>query len=286
MASKRKAYAVAVGAVPGVYNTWAECKEQVHGVRGARFKSFGDVAAARAFIARVGPRAVATSSPRRGRRRDKHGDRHGDRDGEVEDKKGSQKQEEVDTAAAAGTSFFDVGHTRFSTLTIQFDGGSRGNPGCAGWGALVLDGADPADGTGGRVVHRACGFIGDDKTNNEAEYMGCLAGLLAARQLRPVTVHIQGDSQLVLKQLQGTSKVRTPHLRTLHAECRRVMGCIQNRATFQHLPRRLNKAADALANIAMDNRVRCTPRDGQPFASAPTTVQGRRSKGGERKKRK
>ena len=75
---------------------------------------------------------------------------------------------------------------------IQFDGGSRGNPGHAGWGCVVVR-------EGGARVHAGCGYSGARETNNTAEYQGCYAGLLAARALGVRRVRIEGDSQLVLR---------------------------------------------------------------------------------------
>ncbi|MEU5179099.1 bifunctional RNase H/acid phosphatase [Streptomyces longwoodensis] len=127
---------------------------------------------------------------------------------------------------------------------VEADGGSRGNPGPAGFGAVVTDAA-----TGETLVERAeyLGVV----TNNVAEYRGLLAGLRAAHDLDPAaTVHVRMDSKLVVEQMSGRWKIKHPDMKPLAAEAARVFP--PGRVTYEWIPRERNKAADRLANEAMD----------------------------------
>ncbi|MEU3251752.1 bifunctional RNase H/acid phosphatase [Streptomyces sp. NPDC006997] len=129
---------------------------------------------------------------------------------------------------------------------VEADGGSRGNPGPAGYGALVLDAAT------GETLAEAAEYLGT-ATNNVAEYRGLLAGLRAARALDPTdtaTVHVRMDSKLVVEQMSGRWKIKHPDLKPLATEAARVFP--PGRVTYEWIPRERNKRADRLANGAMD----------------------------------
>ncbi|QKW19375.1 bifunctional RNase H/acid phosphatase [Kitasatospora sp. NA04385] len=127
---------------------------------------------------------------------------------------------------------------------VEADGGSRGNPGPAGYGAVVRD-ADT-----GQVLVEAAEYIGH-ATNNVAEYRGLIAGLRAARDLDPdARVEVRMDSKLVVEQMSGRWQVKHPDMRPLAAEARAVLPAGQ--VTYGWIPRERNKAADRLANEAMD----------------------------------
>ncbi|MFE9253738.1 bifunctional RNase H/acid phosphatase [Streptomyces sp. NPDC006879] len=129
-------------------------------------------------------------------------------------------------------------------LVVEADGGSRGNPGPAGYGAVVLD---PQ--TGETLAERA-EFIGV-ATNNVAEYKGLVAGLNAARELAPdLPVLVRMDSKLVVEQMSGRWKIKHPDMKPLAAEAGRIYPAGQ--VTYQWIPREQNKHADRLANEAMD----------------------------------
>ena len=129
-------------------------------------------------------------------------------------------------------------------LVVEADGGSRGNPGPAGYGAVVLDAA-----TGGTLVERA-EFIGR-ATNNVAEYRGLLAGLRAAHELDPeARVFVRMDSKLVVEQMSGRWKIKHPDMRPLAAEAKSVFP--PGSVSYEWIPRAKNKHADRLANEAMD----------------------------------
>ena len=131
--------------------------------------------------------------------------------------------------------------------TAHCDGGSRGNPGPAGFGAVVMD---PA----GKVVARLSSFLGS-QTNNFAEYSGLLAVLEwavanGARRLRVVS-----DSELMVKQMTGVYKVRHPGLIPLWQQAKRLVGQLDG-FEMRHTLRAGNKEADQLANDAMDQGTR------------------------------
>jgi len=128
-------------------------------------------------------------------------------------------------------------------VVIWADGGARGNPGPAGYGAVV----ETPD---GRVLAELCGGIGW-ATNNVAEYKGVIAGLEHARALGARRVKVRADSLLVVNQQRGIWKVRNAGLQPLWAEVRRLARTF-DRITWEHVPRERNRAADALANQAMD----------------------------------
>jgi ribonuclease H / adenosylcobalamin/alpha-ribazole phosphatase len=129
-------------------------------------------------------------------------------------------------------------------LVMEADGGSRGNPGPAGYGAVVRD----AD-TGEVLAERAASL--GRATNNVAEYQGLLAGLRAAAELDPVSLDVRMDSKLVVEQMSGRWRVKHPDLQPLHAEGRRLAGALPA-VTFGWIPRERNSYADRLANEAMD----------------------------------
>ncbi|MFF3927757.1 bifunctional RNase H/acid phosphatase [Streptomyces hirsutus] len=127
---------------------------------------------------------------------------------------------------------------------VEADGGSRGNPGPAGYGAVVSDAAT------GETLAEAAEYLGAT-TNNVAEYSGLLAGLRAAHELDPqATVHVRMDSKLVVEQMSGRWKIKHPAMKPLAAEAARVFP--PGRVTYEWIPRERNKHADRLANEAMD----------------------------------
>ena len=130
------------------------------------------------------------------------------------------------------------------TLIVEADGGSRGNPGPAGYGAVVLD---PET---GEALAEAAEFIGT-ATNNVAEYKGLVAGLRAAHALDPqACVQVRMDSKLVVEQMSGRWQIKHPDMKPLAAEARSVFPAGQ--VTYEWIPRAQNKHADRLANEAMD----------------------------------
>ncbi|MFL6136421.1 MAG: bifunctional RNase H/acid phosphatase [Frankiaceae bacterium] len=132
-----------------------------------------------------------------------------------------------------------------TAYVIEADGGSRGNPGPAGFGAVVRDAAS------GEVVAEVAGGIGR-ATNNVAEYRGLLAGLACAAELGASSVEARMDSKLVVEQLSGRWQVKHPDLKPLASEASRLARAIGD-VRFRWVPREQNKHADRLANEAMDD---------------------------------
>jgi broad specificity phosphatase PhoE/ribonuclease HI len=133
-------------------------------------------------------------------------------------------------------------------LIIEADGGSRGNPGPAGFGAVVLDGST------GELLAEAWEFLGV-ATNNFAEYHGLIAGLRAAHDLDPTAyVEARMDSRLVVEQMSGRWQVKHPDMRLLAREAAEVASSFgRGHVTYTWIPRERNTRADRLANKAMDS---------------------------------
>ena len=127
---------------------------------------------------------------------------------------------------------------------IEADGGSRGNPGPAGSGAVVIDAAT------GEILAQIARFVGV-ATNNVAEYIGLISALEWVSTSRPgASVHVRMDSKLVIEQMSGNWKVKHPDMQQLAARANVLVAGL--RATFEWIPREQNSRADALANKAMD----------------------------------
>ena len=145
------------------------------------------------------------------------------------------------------------------TITIQFDGGSRGNPGPAGIGVVL----SAQDGTSlvtlGRFIGRA--------TNNVAEYRALIAGLEKARELGAKRILVRGDSELIVKQMRGEYRVKNADLRDLYDEAQFLLHQFDE-ARIEHNYREKNALADKLANLAMDRKADVTDAGDDPV-SAP-----------------
>jgi ribonuclease H / adenosylcobalamin/alpha-ribazole phosphatase len=139
-------------------------------------------------------------------------------------------------------------------LVVEADGGSRGNPGPAGYGALVCDAASD------EVLAERFAGIGF-ATNNVAEYQGLIAGLRAAIDLagaqgpgaEGVDVEVRMDSKLVVEQMSGRWKIKHPAMQPLAREAGGLVGQLGS-VRFTWIPRERNKRADRLANLAMDTQ--------------------------------
>jgi ribonuclease HI len=144
------------------------------------------------------------------------------------------------------------------TITLQFDGGSRGNPGPAGIGVVLR----AADGTPlvtlGRFIGRA--------TNNVAEYKALIIALQQAKQLGARKIKVLGDSELIVKQMRGEYRVKNPDLRVLYDEAQDLFNEF-DAASIDHNYREDNSLADKLANLAMDRKAEVTDVDDSPLAA-------------------
>jgi ribonuclease H / adenosylcobalamin/alpha-ribazole phosphatase len=137
-------------------------------------------------------------------------------------------------------------------LVIRTDGAARGNPGPASCGAVLIDAARPdaldPDAPPLVVIARALGV----RTNNVAEYAGVVLALRAARRLGAQEVDLRLDSKLIVEQLNGRWRVKDLKLRRLYDEAAGTLAAFR-RWTAVHEPRARNRAADALANLALDD---------------------------------
>jgi len=128
-------------------------------------------------------------------------------------------------------------------VRAYIDGGARGNPGPAGYGVRI----EAADGSLIEELHGPLGIA----TNNVAEYNGLLAALRWAIAHGHRELHIRADSELLVKQMRGEYKVKNAGLQPLAAQARLLIMEL-GRVTFEHVRRELNKEADRLSNLAMD----------------------------------
>ena len=137
--------------------------------------------------------------------------------------------------------------TGATEVVVWTDGGARGNPGPAGYGAVVTT-------PGGQVLAEVAeGIVW--ATNNVAEYRGVIAGLRQAATLGARRVRVRADSLLVINQQKGLWKVKNADLRPLSEEAARLAKGF-DRVVWEHVPRERNRHADALANRAMDDQGR------------------------------
>jgi ribonuclease HI len=130
-----------------------------------------------------------------------------------------------------------------TSLIVWCDGAARGNPGPAGAGSQLTT-------PDGEVVAEISEGLGET-TNNVAEYTAAILGLERARELGATDVLLRSDSQLLINQLTGTYKVKTPHLQPLHRKLRELASGFE-RIRFEHVPRERNAEADRLANEGVD----------------------------------
>lgn len=128
-------------------------------------------------------------------------------------------------------------------LTVNTDGGSRWNPGPSGCAFVVAE--------NGKVLETGKYFLGK-MTNNQAEYIGAMLGLLAVQKSGVKEVHLIMDSELVIRQLQGFYKVKDAELKILHKKIKDILATF-SKVQFSSVLREKNKLADELANQAMDD---------------------------------
>jgi ribonuclease HI len=142
------------------------------------------------------------------------------------------------------------GNSRGGSAVADIDGGSRGNPGPAGYGVRI----EREDGS---IVElkEALGVA----TNNVAEYRGLLAALTWAARHDIERLTVRSDSLLLVKQMSGEFRVKHPGLQPLWTEARSLVRQLQ-RVQFEHVRRELNSEADRLANEAMDEAAASTRR--------------------------
>ena len=127
--------------------------------------------------------------------------------------------------------------------TLFFDGCSKGNPGEAGAGAVLYQGEVELFGLSK--------YLGNDKTNNEAEYLALIMGLEKAVDQKIEEITVYGDSELVIKQVNGKYKVKSPNLKSLHDRVEMLKKCFRS-ICFIHVYREQNQRADLLSNFGVN----------------------------------
>jgi len=273
------------GRIPGVYRTWSECQAQTNGSSGAVFKSFTTEIEALTFVGNIetsnNPSRenncvvdVSSSATSDGIRKKRNlasiSSSTSDKGGivPIKDKKVR--------SATLKNSKFDL------EVALHFDGGSRGNPGISGAGAIVqvLTPGNPSSTKEIRIRH----FVGMKCTNNVAEYNGLLQGLKGVltateeyvsqsqsackskcdgKNAVNIFIDIRGDSNLIINQMKGFYQCKHKNLIPIYKECCNIVESLTTIGKdhgftvdieFAHVYRHDNKVADCLANEAMDSK--------------------------------
>ncbi|NDK19525.1 ribonuclease HI family protein [Candidatus Gracilibacteria bacterium] len=129
-------------------------------------------------------------------------------------------------------------------LLIYTDGGARFNPGPAGIGVFIAD-------ENGKPLERRHKYLGI-ATNNQAEYQGALHGIRRGIELGATEIELRMDSNLVIEQLSGNFKIKNPELKIIFSEIQELLRNWTGKIQYIHIRRELNKEADRLSNVAMD----------------------------------
>lgn len=234
---KSKYYAVSIGKTPGIYRSWKECQEQTTGISKALYKSFSNETEAMDFM------TMYTSKKR--------------------------KMESIQSSENAA---MDLG----LDINLSFDGGSRGNPGLSGAGAYLIIKQNTIEGSQNKKEIKISHYCGVNHTNNFAEYTGLVEGLKHALleiesfcksnpKNASINFIVEGDSMLVINQMNGAWKVKDDTIQLKNTECKNLIsrmktlfydlnGSTSFTVTFRHIYRNKNSIADDLANQAMDKR--------------------------------
>jgi ribonuclease HI len=226
--NKKQYYAVAKGRNAGIYRTWDETARQVLGFTNAVFKGFVTLSEAQQFF-------------------DTHNNQPtGDNQLELVATEGRKRQVETQQPSTSQP----LPHHNLS-LVLNFDGASRGNPGLASFGALLVDQSSTAITI---PVWTASEFMGPRHTNNEAEFAGLIAGLGAALRLGCDDITAVGDSNLVIKAMMGTNRIQSERLKKYYDSAAALKKKFK-KFHARHIDRAYNSAADKLANLALDSLV-------------------------------
>ena len=129
------------------------------------------------------------------------------------------------------------------TYTLFFDGCSKGNPGNAGAGAVIYK--------NDIEIYNETKYVGDNETNNVAEYTGLIIGLTEAINLNIKKLNVKGDSELIINQMNDKYKVKSSNIIHLYKNAK-ILSCLFDEITFNHVYRNDNTRADQLANDALN----------------------------------
>ena len=130
-----------------------------------------------------------------------------------------------------------------NTYTLYFDGCSKGNPGRSGAGAVIYD-------SNMTEMWSSAEFVGENNTNNEAEYTGLLIGLKKAVEMGIAHLLVRGDSQLIVRQMNKEYKVKSASLKPMHLKAVELAKSI-GQIKYEHVYREFNKRADELSNLGL-----------------------------------
>eukprot|EP00039_Didymoeca_costata_P001384 m.52028 g.52028 ORF g.52028 m.52028 type:complete len:245 (-) comp10769_c0_seq1:64-798(-) len=217
----KKFYAVVRGWKTGIFEEWDAGR--TNGFAGAMHKSFASRQAAKLYL--DANKTLMTNTPKAGGP--------------------SFKKKPKITPTATPTA--DLGAKQSVVARpgycMYFDGGSRGNPGIAGAGAVLFK--------DGVAVEKQRVPLGKG-TCNQAEYVGFISGLLLAKKHKVENLHVIGDSKLVINQMLGLFQAKAVKIVPLYKFAKDVVSKSQPKCTYQHVLRMGNKDADQLANEAMD----------------------------------
>jgi len=139
-----------------------------------------------------------------------------------------------------------IQHRHSQKIKIFIDGASRGNPGPSAAAAIFYN-------SSGKFLKQISKFLGN-ATNNMAEYAGLLIALDLALQLNVRQIEIHSDSDILIKQMKGVYKIKSPNLKHLYLQAKEKAQKFDI-VTFKHIPREMNHAADALCNNLLDKTI-------------------------------
>ena len=134
-----------------------------------------------------------------------------------------------------------------TTFKMNFDGCSKGNPGNSGAGAVIYNNLN-------NEIWNNSVYVGDNTTNNVAEYLGCILGLEQCVNLEIKNLIIEGDSQLIIKQLLGEYKVKSETMIPLYEKATTLLKFFDN-IEIKHIYRKFNKRADELSNLGLLKKI-------------------------------
>lgn len=155
-----------------------------------------------------------------------------------------------------------AGSSARGVVIANIDGGARGNPGPAAYGIVLHDAGGATLLAAGKCIGRA--------TNNVAEYYGLIAALDAARERGVTRLRVESDSELLVRQIEGHYRVKSPDLKPLHERALRLSRSFEH-FKIAHVPREKNREADRLVNAALDGDSGGSDRtEGRPPAPART----------------
>lgn len=129
-------------------------------------------------------------------------------------------------------------------ILLQFDGGARNNPGICGIGYAIF--------MFDEIIYKDNAIVSNYNTNNFAEYQALIHGLNKAIELNISAIHVQGDSKIIIGQVEGWYKVKCEELKPLHNSVKELEKKF-NKITYEHIYRQYNKLTDSLVNEALNN---------------------------------